>query len=274
MATREIEPDTESEDKPARSAASPEPREPETFGRKAGGLARELLIVVVGALIVSSLLRAFVGQMFIIPSGSMENTLMIYDRVVAQKITDFHRGQVVVFADPGEWLDEPPVERGVVRRGLEFVGVLPSSKTGYLIKRVIGTAGDTVVCCDDSDRLTVNGQPLDETSYLYTEVGGEQVAPSEIQFSVIVPAGHIFVMGDHRNASADSRCHLADAFPGEPDGMNAFVPVDDVVGPAIAVVAPLDRFSALRVPDTFTTVPAPTAPAPAEPTIEPAGVHC
>ena len=285
MATREIDPGgdaeglDEDEVSPRRSRRHQAEREPDTVGRKIGGLARELVIVVVGALIVSSLIRAFLGQMFIIPSGSMENTLMINDRVVAQKFTGFDgvlftRGQPVVFADPGQWLPASTIVRGPVRQTLEFVGVLPNSSTGYLIKRVIGMPGDTVECCDDQGRLTVNGQPLDETSYLYTDANGTQVAPSEIEFTVVVPADHIFVMGDHRNESADSRCHLADVVGGEPDGMNAFVPLDNVVGPAIAIVSPLSRFESLRVPGTYADVPAPDHSAPAAPTIEPAGVHC
>ena len=254
-------------------------RKPESWGGTVGGLARELVIVVVGALIVSSLIRAFLGQMFIIPSGSMENTLMINDRVVAQKFAGFDgelftRGQVVVFADPGQWLNEPPVERGPVRQALEFVGVLPNTATGYLIKRVIGLPGDTVVCCDESGRFTVNGQPVDETGYLYSDTGGQQVEPSTIVFSVVVPAGRIFVMGDHRNASRDSRCHLSDVVPDEPDGLNGFVPIANVVGPGIAIVSPFSRFGALRAPQTFASVPAPEDPAPTTPTIEPAILRC
>ena len=102
--------------------------------------------------------------MFIIPSQSMENTLLIGDRVVVQKITDFHRGDVVVFKDPADWLgDEPTEDPTPVDRILEFVGIPTASSPGHLIKRVIGMPGDTVVCCDDSGRLTVNGTALDET---------------------------------------------------------------------------------------------------------------
>ncbi|MET0695360.1 MAG: signal peptidase I [Propionibacteriaceae bacterium] len=240
-----------------------------------GSFARELLLVVVGAIIVSSLLRMFVGQMFIIPSQSMENTLLVGDRVVVQKITDFRRGDVVVFADPGGWLaGEPTEERGPVGKALEFVGVLPDTSTGHLIKRVIGLPGDRVRCCDSSGRLTVNGQPLDERSYLYTDPDGTQVAPSDITFEVVVPQDRIFVMGDHRDLSADSRCHLSDLSSTQRKGEVAFVPIDDVVGPAFAIAAPFNRATRMHRPATFSEVPGPTAPAPAEAVIKPEGVTC
>lgn len=241
----------------------------------AGSFARELLFVIIGAIIVSSLLRAFVGQMFIIPSKSMENTLLVGDRVVVQKITDFQRGDVVVFADPGDWLGgEGSQERGPVGKAFEFVGVLPDTSTGHLIKRVIGMPGDKVECCDSKGRMMVNGQPLNETSYLYTEPGGSQVEPSEVKFKVVVPRERLFMMGDHRDLSADSRCHLSDLSTTEKKGEVAFVPVSLVVGPAFAIVAPFDRATRLHRPETFSHVPAPLAPAPEEAVISPEGVTC
>ena len=129
----------------------------QTFGQHAGAFVRELLAVVVGAVIVASLLRGFVGQMFIIPSISMQNTLQVDDRVVVEKLQLLNRGQVVVFADPGGWLaGARPAERGPVGRALEFVGVLPDTSTEHLIKRVVGMPGDHVVCCDTQGRITVN----------------------------------------------------------------------------------------------------------------------
>jgi signal peptidase I len=244
--------------------------------RPNAGLAflKELVFVVVGAIIVSSLLRAFVGQMFIIPSQSMENTLLIGDRVVVQKITDFHRGDVVVFKDPADWLgDEPTDDPTTVDRILEFVGIPTASSPGHLIKRVIGMPGDTVVCCDDSGRITVNGTALDETAYLYTSPSGTQVTPSDVQFTVVVPRDRIFVMGDHRDLSADSRCHLSDLST-QGRGQTAFVPISDVVGPAFAIVSPFDRAKRLRVPATFAEIPAPTKAAPERGEIKPAGVSC
>jgi signal peptidase I len=246
--------------------------------RSSGGQAlsflKELLIVVVGAVIVSSLLRAFVGQMFIIPSESMESTLLRGDRVVVQKITGFDRGDVVVFRDPGGWLSEPVEERRPFDRVLEFVGLPTKSTPGHLIKRVIGLPGDTVVCCDEANRITINGYSLDESSYLYVDSDGVQVNPSDVRFHVVVPAGRIFVMGDHRDVSADSRCHLSDLSTTQSKGEVAFVPLDNVVGPAFAIVAPFSRASRLHRPANFVEVPAPSKPAPAKAVIKPEGVSC
>ncbi|WP_405067921.1 signal peptidase I [Kribbella sp. NBC_01510] len=229
-----------------------------------GAAAREFVLIVVGALIVSSILRAFVGQMFIIPSESMENTLLVGDRVVVEKLTDVKRGDVVVFEDPGGWLgpEESGQKRGSIGRFFEVVGLLPDSSHGHLIKRLIGMPGDKVACCDSKGRLLVNGQPLDETSYLYP---GD--APSQMEFQVTVPAGRVFVMGDHRSASGDSRVHLQDT---DSDGANqgdaAFVPMDKITGRAIMIVWPAGRWAKLGVPDTFKAVPAP-GPAPDKPSI-------
>lgn len=258
-----------------KSGADTKSPPPSTGGQRFSAFLREMLLVVVGAIIVSSLLRAFVGQMFIIPSGSMESTLLVGDRVAVQKITDFERGDVVVFADPGEWLSgETLQERGPIGKAFEFIGVLPDTATEHLIKRVIGMPGDTVICCDDEGRITVNGQPLDESSYLYTDLDGTAVNPSDVQFEVVVPRDRIFVMGDHRDASADSRCHLSDLSDSQGQGQVAFVPVSLVVGPAFAIAAPFARAELLDAPETFAAVPAPTEPAPATAVIKPEGVSC
>ena len=243
--------------------------------RQAARFGRELLIVIVGAIVVSSLLRAFVGQMFIIPSESMQNTLLVGDRVVVEKVTTFHRGDVVVFSDPGGWLEgEPVADPGPLDRVLEFIGLPTQSTPGHLIKRVIGMPGDKVVCCDSQGRITVNGYPLDEHSYLYTGPDGEQIEPSAVRFQVVVPRDRIFVMGDHRDLSADSRCHLSDLSTTQGKGQVAFVPIKLVVGPAVAIAAPFDRTKRLRRPATFDGVPGPKDPAPAEGGISPRGVTC
>ena len=244
------------------------------MGRRTWGFVRELIIVVIGAVVVSSLLRAFVGQMFIIPSQSMENTLLVGDRVVVEKLTKFHRGDVVVFSDPGGWLEEDPADPGPWDKALEFIGLPTKSTPGHLIKRVIGIPGDKVVCCTAKGRITVNGYPLNETSYLYTDPDDDQVNPSDVKFEVVVPKDRIFVMGDHRDLSADSRCHLSDLSTSQGRGQVAFVPMSLVVGPAFAIAAPFDRAGRLRRPATFDNVPDPPEPAPARAVIRPAGVTC
>lgn len=251
-------------------------REPQTAGERFFGYVRELLLIIVLGLVVSTLLRTFVFQPFEIPSGSMENTLQIDDRVAVQKVSGFKRGDVVVFEDPGGWL--PPLDESQkpspAHRVLEFVGLAPNTSDQFLIKRVIGVEGDQIICCDVDGRLMVNGKPLDEGSYLYSTPDEGTVSPSDVQFQVTVPKGRIFVMGDHRNASADSRCHLADLEVDGSKGDNAFVPTDRVVGVAFARIYPFDRFGGMTRPSTFDAVPDAAEPAPDKPEIEPEGVLC
>lgn len=267
MADRDEADRDEASAAPRRAVGSaPEPARL-TLGQHAVAFVKELTAVVIGAVIVASLLRGFVGQMFLIPSISMEHTLQVDDRVVVEKLSSLKRGEVVVFRDPAHWLSgSPAAERGPIGRALQFVGVLPDPSTEHLIKRVIGMAGDQVICCDSVGRITVNGQPLDETGYLFTDVTGQMVAPSEFQFEVVVPREHIFVMGDNRNRSSDSRCHLNDAQAGGLKGEDAFVAEDMVVGRAVAVVWPLSHRHRLLIPDTFKTVP-PGSSAPGIPEI-------
>jgi signal peptidase I len=254
-----------------RRAAGPSPADPEklTLGRHVIEFFKELTAVIVGAIIVASLLRGFVGQMFLIPSASMQNTLQVQDRVVVEKLSSIKRGQIVVFADPGDWLSGPvPPERGPVGKALQFVGVLPDPSSEHLIKRVIGMPGDTVACCDANGRITVNGHSLDERGYLYTPPDGTQVEPSTVRFEVVVPAEHLFVLGDNREHSRDSRCHLNDVVQTNgAKGQNAFVPEGLVVGHAAAVAWPFERRQRLRVPDTFDAVLSGRQPAPDLPQI-------
>jgi signal peptidase I len=203
-------------------------------------------VTVVGlALVITVLLRMFVAEAFYVPSESMYATLTTDDRILAEKVSYLHRdverGDIVVFADPGNWLQPDPdaTEPGPLRRFGEFVGVLPRSGTGHLVKRVIGVGGDTVVCCDKVGRITVNGFALDEREYL--SVGSK---PSVQPFRVTVPADSLWLMGDNRPESADSRAHM-----GGPGG--GFVPVDRVVGRACCVIWPSDRMTKLRRPETF-----------------------
>jgi signal peptidase I len=224
-------------------------------GRSAAGAlfaaAREIVLVLVVALGLSLLIKTFLVQAFFIPSVSMENTLLVGDRVLVSKLTpgpfDLKHGDVVVFADSGKWLtsSERPTEgpvREAIRSGLMFVGLLPADSDEHLIKRVIGLPGDKVACCEDNQgRVTVNGTPIDEP-YLYP---GD--AASIDPFSITVPAGRLWVMGDHRSDSADSRAH--------PDSFGGTIPLSDVVGKAFVKVWPLDRIDTLSDPPYAKTLP-------------------
>lgn len=230
--------------------------------RRVLGWLTEATVIIVSALIISALLRSFVGQMFIIPSGSMENTLTPNDRVLVSKIGGFQRGDIVVFEDPGGWMDTQPTPNTGFAKALEFVGLLPNTSTNHLIKRVIGMPGDEVECCDAEGRITVNGVALVEDEYLYVDFDGVMNAPANVPFSVVVPEGRIFVLGDHRASSKDSRCHLNDLSQ-DGTGMAAFVPVERVVGATVSVLAPLDRFRTFSVPEAFKTIPEPAESPPA-----------
>lgn len=235
---------------------------------------REITIVVIGALVASTLLRLFVAQMFVIPSSSMENTLLIGDRVAVQKIVPFQRGDVVVFRDSLGWLGAAPPEEKIGQKVLIFIGLAPDESANHLIKRVVGIPGDHVTCCDAQGRVTVNGVALNEAEYLYVDpITGRRADPSSRSFDVVVPAGTVFVMGDHRNASQDSRCHIGEEVPGKPEGYQAFVPISDIVGTAVAVVYPFGRFHGLVRPATYQNLPAPAA-APRDPVIKGDRVTC
>ncbi len=239
----------------------------EERGNGVGGFLKETAIVVVGALIASTLLRLFLVQVFLIPSGSMESTLNINDRVAVQKVTPLQRGDVVVFRDDLEWLGNPDrFAHEAWQDALIFLGLMPDPSAGHLIKRVIGTAGDRVVCCDVDGRITVNGAALDETGYLYTHDAGVQNAPSLYPFDVVVPAGRIFVMGDHREASADSRCHLSENALGVTN-LGGFPSRDSVVGVAAVTLFPFERWRTFSTPTVFGGIPAPASPAPERPVI-------
>jgi signal peptidase I len=227
------------------------PRDDDTVEPRRSGFTavlRETAIVVALSLVIATLVRIFLVQAFLIPSQSMEDTLLVGDRVLVSKLTtrfgEIQRGDVLVFADPDAWLS-PSVDDGStslgdrLRDALQFVGVLPEDSEGHLIKRVIGLGGDTVVCCDDDGRITVNGVAVDESSYL--RPGDE---PSATEFEVEVPADELFVMGDHRSNSGDSR-------------VNGTVPEDRVTGRAFAVVWPVSRWESLSRPEAFEAVPDP-----------------
>lgn len=213
---------------------------------KKGGLGRgmrEFIIIVVIALVISALVRAFLVQAFYVPSASMLDTLQINDRILASRISTTvggtSRGEIVVFKDPGGWLPPPPEPadglRGIVTKGLTFIGVLPADSGQDLVKRVIATGGDRIACCDEQGRIVLNGVPLNE-NYI--------IGPTDqVFFDVTIPDGGIFVMGDNRGDSRDSRFHL--------DVNNGAVPTDNVVGRVVFVVWPLARWAFEGIPAIF-----------------------
>lgn len=235
-------------------ANPPEQRAPQhAVVKKKGGWLRETLGIVAIALVLSVIIKTFFMQAFYIPSESMENTLKVNDRIMVNKMASsegqLNRGDVVVFIDPGGWLSgTQPQQTGaakVVSDVLSFVGLLPQNAGEHVIKRVVGLPGDTVACCGEDGRISVNGEPISEP-YLK-----EGVAPSEFEFEVVVPEGHLWLMGDNRSNSRDSRAHM-----GQPGG--GFVPFDSVEGRAFVITWPFDRLGGLGGgSDAFDHVPDP-----------------
>jgi len=210
---------------------------------------KELPLLIGIALVLALLIKTFLVQAFSIPSDSMQNTLQQGDRVLVDKLTPWfgsepERGEVVVFHDPDKWLfGEPTQNPNAIQTALSWIGLMPSANEKDLIKRVIGVAGDTVEC-KGTGPVKVNGKALDERSYVYAGNTPCSVDDQGGQFKVTVPKGKIWVMGDHRQNSLDSRYHQSDSNHG-------FVPVGNVVGRAIVVAWPPTRWDTLPVPDTF-----------------------
>ncbi|WP_205474233.1 signal peptidase I [Nocardioides sp. SYSU D00038] len=225
---------------------------------------QESLLLLGFALVLAVVIKAFLVQAFYIPSESMEPGLVKNDRILVQKPSYWfgepERGDVVVFEDPGGWLgaaDAGP--EGGVTGLLAKVGLYPEG--GHLVKRVIGTAGDVITCCDADGRISVNGQALDEDDYVTLDrkkakCNGPMTGNCSWQAGP-VPEGHVFVMGDHRDDSADSTVHMCT--PEETDCVSGqeFVPVDLVVGKVFALVWPLSHFSGVGRADSFDDVPDP-----------------
>ena len=222
--------------------------------RKRRGIAifiRDLLIIFVVALLISFLIKTFLVRSFYIPSGSMENTLLVQDRIIVNQLepdlVPASHGDVVVFRDPGGWLPpQAPIEQNPIVAALDWtmsvVGLSAPDSNDHLIKRIIGLPGDHVVCCNALGQMSVNDVPLQEP-YILLPVG--QTSASKDAFDVVVPEDSLWVMGDNRYDSLDSRYH-PDA-PGK-----GFVPMDNVVGRALVISWPLSRWSWLDdYPDVF-----------------------
>lgn len=220
--------------------------------RKEMPLWQELPLLLVVAFCLAVLIRTFLVQAFFIPSGSMENTLLVKDRVLVNKVVydmrDPLRGEIVVFRGTDNWAEEAPAEPVSNAFGAklgrtigDLVGVSRPGEKDF-IKRVIGLPGDKVACCDAKGRITVNGESMDEP---YVEDNSDLAAPpnptqctSRRFATVTVPAGQMFVMGDHRAVSQDARCQGP-------------VPITNVIGRAFVIVWPSSRFTELNVPDNW-----------------------
>lgn len=211
--------------------------------------AREGGTVILYALVIAFLVKTFLLRGFYIPSGSMEQTLQVNDRVfinvAGSYFSEPKRGDVIVFKDSQGWIPSTQKTSSPLKDALSFAGILPDTSSNFLVKRVIGTPGD-VVESDGTGKIKVNGVEINEP-YLYP---GNN--PSEVPFKVTVPAGKYFVMGDHRSNSADSRYHISDG--------TAFISKDDVQGNVFVVAWPLNHFGLLTDESSvFSSVPAPTS---------------
>jgi signal peptidase I len=222
--------------------------------RQVARFLRDVVIIVVAALIISFLIKTFLIRSFFIPSESMQPTLEVDDRIIVNQlvpeVVPVQRGDVVVFRDPGGWLLGTPAQpRTPVEAAgdwvLSLVGLSAADSAEHLVKRVIGVEGDRVVCCNDLGQLLINGVPINEP-YLRVPASASDV--SGIDFEVTVPEGALWVMGDNRYESSDSRYNRT----GDAEG---FVPLADVVGRASVISWPLDRWVWLdNYPLTFDSV--------------------
>ena len=214
---------------------------------------RDLVVIVLIAILISALLKTFVVRSFYIPSSSMANTLLINDRIIVNELVPnlipIEHGDVVVFTDPGNWL--PPLQPvplnllSAIDAALTAVGLSTGDSNNHLIKRVIGLPGETVVCCTSTGQLTINDVPIGEPDI---QVPDRQSQATKSPFTVTVPDGKLWVMGDNRYNSADSAFHYLNGSPG-----GGFVPISSVVGRAVVVSWPVKHWGWLgNYPETFT----------------------
>lgn len=221
---------------------------------KFGSVVLEFVTVIAVALLLSVIIKTFFVQAFAIPSESMEDTLIPGDRILVNKLADdegsLNRGDVVVFVDPGNWLegipepDRPAWQDALISIG-ETIGLVPQNVGDHLVKRIIGMPGDHVVCCNEEGLIEVNGEPIRES---YVKPG---VSASDIPFEVTVPEGHVWLLGDNRARSKDARYHqYATGF--------GFVPIANIEGRAWLTVYPFDRFGTIpSAGHVFANVPVP-----------------
>jgi signal peptidase I len=208
------------------------------MAKRAPSFLRETSVVIVSALVLSIIVRTFVFQAFYVPSASMENTLLVNDRIVVSKIstriTGIHRGDVVVFHDPSHWLGDNYTDPYGSKFGhfLQYVGIVPANSGKDLVKRVIGVGGDRIQCCDTEGRIQRNGVGIDEP---YIKAGS---VTNQVNFDVLVPDGYVFVMGDNRGNSEDSRFHL--------NLNHGMVPLKNVVGRVSVRVWPFKRIGGIE----------------------------
>jgi signal peptidase I len=219
----------------AASSASASAKPPVSRGRSVLLFLRDVVVIVAAALVISFLIKTFLIRSFYIPSESMQDTLLVNDRIIVNQLVPdvipIERGDVVVFADPGGWLPdvvEPPQPPLAAASDwvLSLIGLSASDSDEHLVKRVIGLPGDRIVCCNDLGQLSINGVPLDEP-YVTLPAGTIDVSGQDFQEDV--PEGSLWVMGDNRYDSADSR-------------FNGVVPIDDVVGRAFVISWPVERW--------------------------------
>jgi signal peptidase I len=217
-------------------------------GKKSMPLWQETILLLGLALVLALVIKSLFVQAFYIPSPSMEPLFIKNDRILVQKVSYWggatpSRGDIVVFKDPGGWLNEADTTtpQGPVTKLMEKVGLYPTG--GHLVKRVIGIGGDRVVCCDAQGRITVNGKALNEKAYL-----PKGTAPSQIKFDRTIPKDHLWMMGDNRSFSYDSRGHM-----GGPGG--GFVSDDLVVGKVFTLIWPWKRAEFIHRPATFEGIP-------------------
>jgi len=221
-------------------------------------LVRDVLVIVLIAVLVSFLVKTFLVRSFYIPSGSMEQTLQVDDRILVDELTPrfggYSRGDVAVFRDPGGWLaPQPQEERSALVTAVDWVlgvvGISAPDSKDHLIKRIIGLPGDHVVCCNALGQISVNGTPIDESPYLSLSEG--QSAPEAVPFDITVPGDSLWVLGDNRDHSRDSRYN-------QDQPSRGFVPVENVVGRAFLITWPMSRFGLIDFHhDVFAGVPAP-----------------